>query len=137
MERIEVITSVEERGDEKFVTVGLVLEQAKEKPIQTSRYTVSERGLWRCEALRSNVKGYWVLKLPHKQDLTWEETQDKWPAFHKYPVKSKYISKGPERVKVPVGEYEAIKVEWRSERGDELYSTSWYAPEVGLVKAEH
>jgi hypothetical protein len=123
---VEVVTAVEDKEGAKVVTVGRVHTDGKVCP--TQKWAVSDRGLFQT----ANLIGQPVrapvcfLKLPHKRDQTW--TLDA-PGDNKPTM----TASGPERVKVPAGEYDAIRVEQRDQHPDPQ-TTRWYAPGVGLVK---
>jgi hypothetical protein len=69
----------------------------------------------------------WVhLKLPHKDDQSWDVPH----------LEQKYTAHGPEEVKVPAGTFHAIRVEhWEKIKGKSVVvQTEWFAPRVGIVK---
>ncbi len=72
-----------------------------------------------------------VLKYPYKKDETWEvETT---LGAEKMTVKMK--AGDSEEVTVPAGKYKALKVDMdRTVAGMQASATSWFAPDVGVVK---
>ena len=72
-----------------------------------------------------------MLKYPFKKDETWEvETT---LGAEKMTVKVK--ASESEDVTVPAGKYKAIKADMdRTVAGMQATSTSWFAPDVGVVK---
>ena len=124
----EAVTAVEDKKGVKVVTVGRLENDGK---VHTNRMReVSEKGVWQMESPGFEpLKTPWVhLKLPHKPGLTWDDDE------HERGMT--LTTHGPDRVKVPAGEYDAIRVEKRK-KGDpkaEPIQTDWYAPRVGIVK---
>jgi hypothetical protein len=43
-------------------------------------------------------------------------------------------AKGPEKIKIPAGEFEAIRVEYTDERSQVPTQIRWYAQDIGLVQ---
>jgi len=123
-EIVEMVTAVEDKKGVKVVTVGRFEEDGKVYPNRTRE--VSDRGVWQTEQLGFGaLDSPWVhLKLPHKPGQMWD--------FQK----TSMTAHGPERVKVPAGEYDAIRVEIRNkdEPKSDPIQTAWFAPRVGIVK---
>jgi hypothetical protein len=129
-EVVEIVTAVESgKGGAKVVTVGRV--PAKGKAYPTRKFEVSDRGLFQTENLigRSLRRPCCSLKLPHTPGQTWD-------VFSDSGVNIRHTAHGPERVKVPAGEFECIRIEYRDERSPDPNQTRWYAPGVGEVKAD-
>lgn len=127
-ELVEMVTAVEDKDGVKVVTVGRFHDDGKVYTNRTRR--VSDRGVWQtegegCEPFRTP----WVhLKLPHKPGQAWEDDE--------HSKDTSLTAHGPEKVKVPAGEYDAIRVEKRK-RGEpksDPIQTDWYAPRVGIVQ---
>jgi hypothetical protein len=119
----KVVTESEEKDGRFLVTVKGDL---KENP-WASQYAVSKDGVFMVAHKFNNDDPYkmWdppecLLKLPHKDGNTWETETDKL-------FRRKHVAKKIETIKVPAGTFEAIRVEAGG-------VTSWYAPEIGLVK---
>jgi len=129
------ITKVQEKDGAKVVTVGEVGTGGGTTHYSTSR--VSAEGLFLAEMGRGvgNVNPpLCELKLPHKDGGRWEAGP--WDDGPYRDTKWKFTAYGPEEVKVPAGTFKAIRVESEKTFGlgpPRLY-TSWYAPDVGMVK---
>lgn len=119
----KVVTESEEKDGRFLVTVK---GDVKENP-WASQYAVSKDGVFKVAHKLNNDDPFekydppsCLLKLPHKDGNTWETETDKL-------FRRKSVAKKVETVKVPAGTFEAIRVEGGG-------VTTWYAPEVGLVK---
>ena len=125
----EVLFAVEEGKDgAKVATIHRTLPD-RTYPFQ--KWEVSEQGLCCIEKLvgpplRSPLC---FLKLPQREGQSWDlgDLRD-----------VKLTAYGPERVKVPAGEFNAIRVEhWSTQyEGVRPNQICWYAVDVGLVKLE-
>jgi hypothetical protein len=112
----EVVTDVSDgaRGA-KVVTVARV--EAGGKTGVTRSYEVSTTGVFGLpERGALSTRPFCYLKLPHKAGQTWDS----------------FVAHGPEKLKVPAGEFEVIRVEWRYYDGP--LDVTYYAPGVGPVK---
>jgi hypothetical protein len=127
-ERTEKVESVQEKDGELIVTTVRTL-SGKELP--GSKVKVSDKGLIRLAApTKGSTEPLILIKLPAKAGETWE-TKVEGPI-------QKYVSKmvGEEEVVVPAGKYKALRVEMTyMSGGEEVKTTSWYAPGIGMVKA--
>jgi hypothetical protein len=127
-EVVEVVSAVEENEGARIITVSRVNENGKLIP--SVQWLVTDAGLFRTKRFfgRPDKRPTTLLQLPHSPGQTWT-LEDTDPQVT-------MTAQGPERVKVPAGEYEAIRVEQRDERSPDPQVTRWYAPGVGLVKLE-
>lgn len=127
-EVVEVVTAVEEgRDGAKRVTVGFIGRDGKPSPAR--EFEVSSRGLFWTKNLafgRSPEKPLCELELPHKAGQEWSDDETD--------LNTKQSAHGPEKLKVPAGEFECIRVEYRDSRSPDPTQICWYAPGVGLVK---
>jgi hypothetical protein len=129
-ELVEEVTAVEDKQGVKVVTVGRIHHDGK---VYTHRIRrVSDQGVWQIESVGfEDHRTPWVfLKLPHKPGQTWEDDRND--------KENSLAAHGPERVKVPAGEFNAIRVEWRKRgepKSDPIHA-EWYAPRVGSSKAK-
>jgi hypothetical protein len=132
-ETVEVITAAEEKDKATRVTVG----RERRGEVFTDRVIdVSDKGL---AAVAFNLgdltEPLWLLRLPHAAGNKWE------------PVMAGKVwgraigtakASGPERIEVPSGAYQAIRVDMEMPYIDGHEGTDkrsyWYAPGVGLVK---
>jgi hypothetical protein len=132
-EAVEVVMAVESgNAGAKVVTVGRAHEDGKNWP--TEKFEVSPRGLmW-----KENLVGYggypepphFQVKLPHRDGQTWAID----PAARNG---TRLRARGPERVKVPAGAYDCIRVEYLQNHPTPTPTpTRWYARGVGMVKLE-
>ena len=127
-EAVYVVTAVEEGKDgAKRVTVSAVGRNGKPSPFQ--EFEVSSKGLFYTRWFgfgRPVLEPQCELKLPHKAGQEWGDDESS--------LKEKQSAHGPEKVKVPAGEFDCIRVEYRDSRSPDPTQTRWYAPGVGLVK---
>jgi hypothetical protein len=122
-EVVEVVTAVEDGKDgAKVVTTGRPL--GDRQFLAREKWKVSERGNSLVAGGKLFAPVHW-LKLPHTDGQSWETG-----------IGGRVIltAREPERVSVPAGEYETIRVEHRSDRRQEPDQIRWYAPGVGMVK---
>jgi hypothetical protein len=128
----DVVTAIEDsRAGAKVVTVeiGDPFERLTwSDPQGTLTWEVSDRGLFWVKKNSTPLltQRICVLKLPHKPGQSW--------IVEVFGHKRTMTAHGPEKVKVPAGEFDAIRVEQRDELAPDQNLTHWYAPGVGLVK---
>jgi hypothetical protein len=134
----ETIMSVEEKDGMRTVKLSVVYEEVvngvkmTEKSIRMVK--VGEHGLF-AVAPWPEVPGIAVclLKLPPKPDSKWKEQ------FPEKALIRTCTMFEAERIKVPAGEYQAIRVETvyaNDGKKEYRFSDDWYAPGVGLVKQQ-
>lgn len=126
-EVVEVVAAIEQGKDgAKVITVARVGRDGNAHPVQ--RFEVSSRGLlWTENLFGQGLHGPGCqLKLPHKPGQKWSNG---WTG-----LKTTLTAHGPEKVKVPAGEFECIRVEYRDERSPDPIQTRWYAVGIGEVK---
>lgn len=132
---VEVVTDVKEKDGAKLVAVGHEI-GAKVTPFRV--VSVSAHGL----CLPAGEVGeftlnepLWLLKLPHAPGNKWEAVLDV-AQFGRVVGSAK--ADGPERVEVPAGTYQAIRVvlelQIDGRTGKPVPQTIWYAPGIGKVK---
>ena len=124
---VQIVTAVENGKDgAKIVTVSSVHPDGHAYP--TARYEASSRGLaqvW-LPKLDGAPAPHRLLQLPYEDGLRLP-----------YPGGINVSTHRPEKVKVPAGEFECLRVEYhRSSKDQKLLNTYWYAPGVGEVKFE-
>jgi len=128
-ETVQVLTAIEAIDGAIIVTV---TEQRPEPDLpRYEKIAVSDKGLFvfeTCEGVIKVAHKDCLLKLPHKAGQTWKEA----PASPTEP--GKYTSYGPELVEVPAGKYQAIRVVLEYDGTPPDRVTTWYAPNVGMVK---
>jgi hypothetical protein len=126
-EVVEVVMAVEPgEGGAKVVTVGRLHEDGKNWP--TEKFEVSARGLMRTADLVVGYPGtlHFQVKLPHRDGQTWAiNPNDR--------TGTRLRARGPERVTVPAGAYDCIRVEYL-QNDPTPTQTRWYARGVGMVK---
>jgi hypothetical protein len=126
-EFVEEVTAVEPKKGAKVVTVGRYEAGGKVYPNRVRQ--VSEEGVWQTEEMGKAFRNPWVhLKLPHKAGQSWENEEQ---------IKDTTLTAhGPEKLKVPAGEFVAVRVEQRKsgKPDSDPIQTDWYAPRVGIVK---
>ena len=130
---VEVVTDVKEKDGAKLVTVGY---ESRGEVTPSHVVSVSDKGL--C-VLAFNVaeltEPLWLLKLPHAPGNKWEAVLAGAPWGR---TVGSAKAEGPERVEVPAGTYQAIRVEleipYIDGREGKARKTIWYAPGVGKVK---
>jgi hypothetical protein len=131
-EVVKFISDVKVREKETVVTVRGGANKEKAPIVQV--VAVSSKGLFLMQESVSRVDPpYCILKLPHvdRAKTDYEVT------FDKVKIKGTMIAFGPEKVKVPAGVFEAIRVESSHKFLDKIEKgTFWYAPGVGLVKSK-
>ncbi len=91
---------------------------------------VSAKGVFLAAELNEPYDAPWcMLQLPHANGQTWDTK----PARKGQVLVNGTMKAGPvEKVKVPAGEIEAVRVEWSYGGGG--VATYWYAPGYGLVR---
>jgi hypothetical protein len=109
-----------------------IVDKASDKLV--SIIEVSERGLLQLANETGKLKSpRCLLKLPYKLNETWEEETANAKGVVRFKVS--YAIGKVEKVKVPAGTYEAIRVDIVHTFEKTLFKTTqWYAPKVGLVK---
>lgn len=128
------VRKVEEKDGGEVVTVSMVGIGGAFTPDTTNTFLVSPNGLFTLTTGYSQFDPPLCgLKLPHVDGAKWEETDPR-PALDW--LKYKRSSHGPEKVTVPAGTFQAIRVEVESAQreGPPLRVTIWYAPGVGEIK---
>ncbi len=89
-----------------------------------SRMAVSAKGVRRVDGSGGGTEaGDWLLKVPFKPGEAWEAADQ-----------SKRKTFGPEKVEVPAGRFEAVRVVIVSPGNPNFDTTLWYAPGIGEVK---
>jgi hypothetical protein len=130
VEFTEVVTEVESKNGTKLITVETT---SGKKYRCTDRYSLSEKGLFRLAHDDHRYDRPWcVLKAPYRAG-------DKWAVdvvnHHGVGVKSTHTIGELEWVEVPAGKFRALRVDTEHDgETPRLTATSWYAPNVGLVK---
>jgi hypothetical protein len=123
-ELVSVVTAVEKRKDETVVTLGWVVPE-KGEVAHDQTVIASARGL---EVVRYNGRDFdpsvWWVKLPVQGLNRWDQT---WGG-----QKESVRVVGWERVRVPAGEYRALRVE--TVTGTGRLTTYWFAPGLGCVR---
>jgi hypothetical protein len=126
-EVVEIVTDVKDGKDgAKFVRIGRIVDD--EWTFPTEVFEVSDQGLFKTENLIGRQLRHPLcdLKLPHKKGQSWSNGKSN--------LNDKLTAQGPEKIKVPAGEFDCIRVEYRDDRDPEPTQTRWYAPGVGMVK---
>lgn len=128
VETTETVSKVVEKDGKYTVTVSRDLNGRT----LTNDFEVSEKGVFRPTPTgKEDAEPTPLFKLPAKEGDTWTGEQ-KGPGGN---VKATYIVGKMEEVEVPAGKYKAIPVTSELDvSGNLLKITSWYAPEVGVVK---
>lgn len=124
----EVVTAVEKKDDHTLVTVEWV-EGTRMRPGR--KVAVSPAGMVMLEAAGRKIEHpLWLLKQPHRDRSEWGIRLVEHPQ-----EKGTKTARGPERVEVPAGTFDAVRVECRYVLyGKDQQVTEWYAPNVGRVK---
>jgi hypothetical protein len=133
-----VITEVAEKDGEKFISVG---REAKGGVTPAGKFKLTKEGGIESVGIReARDVPLPALDKPAKPGDEWEEDS---ALPGNVPAKQKTVIRGPERVKVPAGTFEALRVERTitfvgpEGRTHVLPTlTSWYAPGVGLIREE-
>lgn len=129
----EEITAVEKKDESLIVTVRRVDGFGKKSD---SQLKVSKEGLFRLTGGPAVTHPpMWLLKLPHKEGAKWKTFTG---AFGM--LESEVTAHGPEKVDVPAGKFEAIRIEtqYPDKAGDDwIVGRCWYSRGVGLVKRTH
>jgi len=129
-ERVEVILDVKEKSGEKLVTVGYQVRDKQPSPAHT--VAVSGKGLCLVNTTVATLdEPFWLLKLPQPQNTKWDAVLAVSGIGREV---GKMTATGPERVEVPAGTFQAIRVDLDINLGKRLRKTCWYAPGVGKVK---
>jgi hypothetical protein len=123
----ETVTAVKKTDSETFVTVSCVNEFGKTREVQ---FKVSKDGLFQLTGGPGAVKHkpMWLLRLPHEKGNKWKSWMGTW-------AENELYAYGPEKIKTPAGEFDAIRVESEFFTiGPRVLAKYWYAPGVGLLK---
>jgi len=130
------VTRVEARGEETLVTVSEVT-GGRLSPLE--KVAITPKGLFRSEAAGVAVGSWCVLRFPVREGTTWDFEFAPRPGLV---GQSGTMTVGKtEDVEVPAGKFAAVRVEMavtvrKGVRLDPpIKSTTWYAPEVGVVKS--
>jgi hypothetical protein len=126
----EVVTAVERKDGVLVVSVGRVEPGGKVTP--DHKEVVSDLGLTRVEALGVKLDHpLCPLKVPGPRCAEWVVDRGELAPLT-------CTARGSERVRVPAGEFDAVRVdgEFRLGEGRVWAGTRWYARGVGLVKKE-
>jgi hypothetical protein len=129
-ESVEVVMEIEDKEGEKLVKIG---HERDGKAVYDCTIAVSEKGLSLVETGISPLgEPCWLLKLPHKSNNKWDVVLS--PVVFST-LKGKAVANGPEKIEVPAGKFEAIrvKIDLAYDDGREMITT-WYAPGIGKVK---
>jgi hypothetical protein len=135
-EQTSEIRSVEEKTEEKIVTVAFgTVFKAGQKQSNTEVIAVSSKGLFSKKIGPATVvPPLCRLKFPHNDGDTWEVNVLS-QGLNMAEYKGVCTVRKAESVEVPAGKYMAIRVEFVGTSGGRPEkSTSWYAPNIGLVK---
>lgn len=131
-EESETLTAIESKGMAIVATIQRIDEFGKKREY---KMRLSKDGLFQLSGVGFATKHgpSCRLKLPHKPGQQWEAyTGARGGGF------GTLTAFGPEKIKVPAGEFEVIRVETLFPQldGDDVIGKFWYAPRVGLVKYE-
>jgi hypothetical protein len=127
---VSTVTKVEEKDGAKVVTLETFNDDDRAKLTAPSTYRVSEEGVFNLSKwdLKRDPP-ICLLKLPHKPGTKWEVSFGD-------DDKSVHTHGKVERVEVPAGVYQAIRVDIvLTSGGREYRGTEWHTPGVGRVKA--
>ncbi|AWM37558.1 hypothetical protein GobsT_44540 [Gemmata obscuriglobus] len=110
-------------------TFECVIEGMETSTINATRLIVRDGCLWE---MAGDAPGFLLLKFPPRVGDVWERKHTAL-AFDR--TVTRVVVE--ERIKVPAGTFDCVKVETRAYTGDTLEwtETNWYAPVVGLVKS--
>jgi hypothetical protein len=130
VEEVDVLISIEDHAGSKRVAVG------GGSGIPREIYTISDKGIsLDCCLIGELAEPLWILKQPHHDGNTWQAIID---LPGRVNLKGTVVANGPERVEVPAGVFQAIRVTVTFPHGigDEKPQKKvlWYAPNVGKVK---
>ncbi|WP_162667881.1 hypothetical protein [Gemmata massiliana] len=124
-EMTEIITNVEDKEGFKIVTVGRFAKDDSPSPWET--WAVSDQKLIRLEFFGEKHRvPLCHLKLPVETGLSWTHEDDK--------LRFSFTTVSVERVKVPAGEFEAVRMQIQV--NGSATSHLWYAPAIGKIKEE-
>jgi len=132
-ERVELVTKVEDKDGAKLVTTQCDRDGVGECYLET---VVSDQGLAivRVEVIEINFqldRPLWVLKVPLKAGSKWD-----FELAHRNLAgwSGTAIVEVHEKVTVPAGVFEAVRVKSVTASNPSQVITTWYAPHVGVVK---
>ena len=121
---------IKEKDGEKWVAIGSEWKGKRWTIVMPYLFPQGARD-YRYERLGSDEPS-WLLKLPHKTNHKWDYVIAL-PCIGQW--KGTAIANGPEKVEVPAGKFEAIRVKLDIVfAGDRRRITTWYAPGIGKVK---
>jgi hypothetical protein len=126
------VTAVELKGGETIVTVS----EGGPKGALHEKVAVSDKGVFRLERREYILDRFCLLMLPATEGKTWKFDYPQQGLLRG--EKGTMTVGALEKIEVPAGKFTAVRVEIvvtaiNGEPIDQRY-TSWYAPEVGLVK---
>jgi hypothetical protein len=134
-EETQVVTKVEVKENEKIVTVEEVAKDGTKKPYQV--VSVRPDGVYLVAESGSKYDTPWcVFKTPAVVGQEWETTTTRGKDWMIRGTK-KVIAE--ERLKVPAGEIETVRVTWDSAFGagqQRSRSVYWYAANIGVVQID-
>jgi len=136
-ESVREVTAVQVGRDETIVTVS----EPGRKAV-AERVAVSAAGVRRLEFNGFPLDGDWLLKLPAKEGDKWEFDTPAQQDERGRGLRGEKgtVTVGPtEEVEVPAGKFRSVRLEIavtaiNGKAVPAIRYTSWYAPEVGLVK---
>jgi hypothetical protein len=128
------VTAVEQKREGVLISIG-ILNAKKDRVENHTKLLVSEDGLSEVEFQGEDVDPpLQILKQPEKSGVEWKiKSVRKGNLVH-----MTCICREPEEVTVEAGKFKAVPVDQvRTPADGKPYkSTSWYAPNVGLIKVE-
>ena len=124
---IATVTAAERKGGDTVITVKTKLQSVE---IHEEKLRVSSKGLFR--VIPNGGGEECRLKLPPTPGEKWEVEYTDGP----FNYKAKYVCRGVNRIRVPAGEFRAIRVDWEYSYGplNAGVVTNWYVAEIGLVR---
>jgi hypothetical protein len=126
-----VVTGVEVKENETLVIVERVMTDGEKKPNKV--VSVRPDGLfWVAEGGEAYDPPWCILKHPPEVGHAWE-TKTARATSSPFTIKRKVVAE--ERLKVPAGEFQTIRVESESPFAIST-TTYWYAPRVGIVQID-
>jgi hypothetical protein len=133
IEATEVITRVEELERSRYIDIRYECEWVKDGVtwgvIHVTTLWVSGEGLFEIREKKAELH---LLRLPYSVGDAWERK-------HSRPWLTRTASQvvAEEKVKVPAGMFDCVRVETKGYKRDELawVRTDWYASGIGLVKS--
>jgi hypothetical protein len=143
----ELVTGVE-TGANGTVVVSTGIIGTDGKTYRHVKVELSDRGVFMTEDWSGPPYSHpWpLLKLPHREGQTWGRPDNTATVGGVFMTKDRpdntatlwmadWVSAhGPERVKVPAGVFDCIRVEYRESQSHNPWQTEWYARGVGRVR---